>query len=83
MADSEKTKELIESLNELAEDTTVPRNVKERIKNAANALEESIDLKLRVNKALHELDEVADDPNLQAFTRTQIWNIVSVLEKIS
>jgi len=37
---------------------------------------------IRINKALHELEEIADDINLQPFTRTQLWNIVSILEKI-
>jgi len=41
------------------------------------------DLSIRINKALNELDEIADDTNIQSYTRTQIWNIVSLLEKIS
>jgi transcriptional regulator NrdR family protein len=35
-----------------------------------------------VMKHLHELDEIADDTNLQAYTRTQIWNVVSILETL-
>ena len=27
-----------------------------------------------------ELDEISDDPNIPSFIRTQIWNIVSLLE---
>ena len=73
---------IVESLKELEEDQFVPKNVKEKIKNTISILEEETEDKIKVNKALNELDEIADDPNLQAYTRTQVWNIVSCLEKI-
>ena len=76
-------KPIIEILEELKIDTSVPRNVKERIENTITALKEKSDIKLRINKALHELDEIADDVNLQPYTRTQIWNVVSLLEKLT
>ena len=38
-----------------------------------------IDIKGMHDKALQELDEISDDPNIPSFTRTQIWNIVSIL----
>jgi len=74
---------IIEILEELKTDISVPRNVKEKIENTIMALKEKSDIKLRINKALHELDEVADDVNLQPYTRTQVWNVVSLLEKLS
>jgi len=74
--------DIIESLNILMEDTTVPKNVKIKIENIIIILKEEEDLSIKVNKALHELDEIADDTNLQPFTRTQIWNVVSLLEKL-
>jgi len=79
----EELRGVIEVLKELKEDATVPRNVKERIATTIKALEEKSEVSIRVNKALHELEVVADDPNLEAYTRTQIWNIVSALEKIA
>ena len=81
--DEGKVKEIIEILSELEEDVTVPRNVKDKIKIMMSVLKENVDLKIRVNKVLHELDDIADDPNLQPYTRTQIWNVVSMLEKVS
>jgi uncharacterized protein (UPF0147 family) len=78
-----KVKEIVEVLTELKEDNTVPKNVKEKIKVVMDVLKEEADLKLKVNKILHELDDIADDPNLQPFTRTQIWNVVSMLEKVA
>ena len=80
---NKEVKEVVVILEELENDTGIPRNVKEKIKNTIRALKEDVDLKISVNKALHELDEISDDPNLQSYTRTQIWNIVSLLEKVS
>ncbi len=74
---------IIESMQEIATDSTVPRNVKEKLNLIVKTLQnESEDVLLRKDKALSELDEIAEDTNLQAYTRTQIWNLVSVLEMI-
>lgn len=73
---------IVEFLEDFKEDNSVPKNVKECIKNIINTLKEDTDISIKVNKALNDLDEVADDPNLQSYTRMQIWNVVSMLEKI-
>ena len=82
MDEDEQIRSVIEILEELQEDASVPRNVKDKMIATVNALQEKTDTSIKVNKALHELEEIADDPNLQPYTRTQIWNIVSALEKI-
>ena len=72
---------IIEALQEISTDNTVPRNVKERLTKIVEVLkQEKEDFLLRKDKALSELDEVVEDTNLQAYTRTQIWNVVSALE---
>ncbi len=73
---------VISSLSEIREDATVPRNVRAKIESIINALKEGAELSIKINKALNELDKLASDVNLQAYTRTQIWNIMSVLEKL-
>ena len=78
-----RVQSIIESVQEIASDNTVPRNVKEKLNLIVKVLQnEAEDILLRKDKALSELDEIAEDTNLQAYTRTQIWNIVSVLEMI-
>lgn len=72
----------ISSLSEIQGDISVPRNVRVKIEAIISTLEEDIELLIKVNKALNELDEIANDTNLQAYTRTQIWNVMSVLEKL-
>ena len=60
---------------------TVPKNVKSKLESVVTFLKDpSEELSLRINKSLSELDEVADDINLPSYTRTQIWNIASMLE---
>ena len=74
--------EAISLLTELKEDSTVPKNVKAKIENIISVLGKGPDVSIRVNKAMNELEEVADDSNLQPYSRTQVWNIVSLLEKV-
>ena len=73
---------IVNSLNEIQEDATVPRNVRTQILAIVNTLKADTELSIKINKALNELDEIADDVNLQPYTRTQIWNIMSMLEKL-
>ena len=80
---NEEIDNIIETLAELEEDVTVPRNVKLKIQAIVNNLKEDVEPPIKISKALSELDEIADDINLQAYTRTQIWNVVSALEKIN
>ena len=74
---------IIETISELKEDSTVPKNVKEKVHQILATLkDEKAEISMRVDKALQMLDEIAEDYNLQSYTRTQLWNIVSMLEKI-
>ena len=73
---------MINRLNEIQEDLTVPRNVRARIEDIVNTLREDAELSIKVNRVLNDLDEIANDTNLQSYTRAQIWNVVSVLEKL-
>ncbi len=74
-------KEVINALEELQRDAAVPKNVKTRIANTITCLRSAEELSIKINKALSELDELGEDSNIEPFTRTQIWNIVSLLEK--
>ncbi len=74
---------VLEVLKELSEDSIVPKNIKSKISEVIEILEGDSEMSLKISKALHELEEISDDSNLQAFTRTQIWNITSMLEKIT
>ncbi len=70
-------------LKELAEDKKIPKNVRTVIENAIRELDkENLPPKTRVNTVITMLEEVSSDPNLQPFSRTEIWSVVSMLEMV-
>ena len=71
---------IIEALNELKNDVAVPKNIKGKIDETINALQQEGEISVKINKALQELEDIAEDTNMQPYTRTQIWNVVSMLE---
>jgi hypothetical protein len=69
-------------LAELKDDATVPKNVRLKIEKVIEVLKSNMEISIKVSKVLNELEEIADDVNLQSYTRTQVWDIISTLEKI-
>jgi uncharacterized protein (UPF0147 family) len=79
----ENTAAVIDALHEVANDNTIPKNIREKINNILSSLNQEDELSLKIDRALHELEEISEDSNLQAYTRTQVWNIVSMLESLN
>ena len=77
-----KLKNIIELLLEISEDSSTPKNVRGKMTQVAGILKEEVDDSIKINKALNELDEIVNDNNMQQYARTQIWNVVSLLEKL-
>jgi uncharacterized protein (UPF0147 family) len=71
---------ILEFIDELNEDSSIPRNVKSKLNDITVSIKSSDDESIKVHKSLNILEEIAEDTNLQPYTRTQIWNMVSVLE---
>ncbi len=73
--------ELNSMLDEIADDKTVPRNIRNMILEAKNSLnDKKLESAVKISNAISILDEVSNDPNIPVYARTQIWNIVSMLE---
>lgn len=86
MADDkdELMKEIQETLSQLMEDTTVPRNIRKGAQDALNTLnDQELDLDVRAANAIYILDELANDPNIPTYGRTVIWSIISKLEALT
>ena len=83
MNSEQLTNETIEKLQELEDDINIPKNIKIKIKSIIDILKEDTEFSIKVHKALNELDEISNDPNLEPYTRTQVWNIVSILEEVN
>ena len=79
-----KVKQITEVLDQLAEDTSVPRNIRRGAKEAKELLLGQKDaLDVRAASASFILDELANDPNIPLHGRTLIWNIISQLETVA
>ena len=77
---SEKLKQIAELLLQITEDRTVPRNIRESAQQAKESLESDEEQITKVDRAIQLLDDISEDSNMPAYTRTQIWSIVSLLE---
>ncbi|MBW3014136.1 UPF0147 family protein [Candidatus Woesearchaeota archaeon] len=79
---TEQVHEIIEFLKELIDDDTTQKNVRLRLTNAIDILENGLDLHVSIHKALNELDELTDSPSMASYTRSKIFTVVSLLESI-
>jgi len=71
-------------LDEINSDRSVPRNIRNSVQEAKESLNRTnLDMAIRINGAISILDEISNDPNIPTYTRTQIWNIVSMLEVLN
>jgi uncharacterized protein len=74
---------IVESLSQLADDTSVPRNVRRGAQSAKDELAKPrVALDVRIASAVYVLDDLANDPNLPTHGRTAIWSIISSLESL-
>jgi len=79
-----KLSQITQVLDQLADDTSVPRNIRRGAKEAKDRLlkkEDPVDM--RCSGAINILDELANDPNIPLHGRTLIWNIISQLETVT
>ena len=75
--------EITEILKTLQDDAAVPKNIRLRVQGTVTILESGEESSIKINKALNELEDLADDSNMQSYIRTQLWNVVSSLEKLT
>jgi hypothetical protein len=74
---------IVESLGQLADDASVPRNVRRGAQSAKDELAKArVALDVRIASAVYVLDDLANDPNLPTHGRTAIWSIISSLESL-
>lgn len=79
----ERMKHSVAILSMISEDRTTPRNIRRVAKNALDMLgDESMTIAVRAANVVSILDDISQDPNMPPYSRTRIWNIVSLLEII-
>ncbi|MBU0635855.1 UPF0147 family protein [Candidatus Micrarchaeota archaeon] len=75
--------ETIELMRNLAADTTVPRNIRFVVTESVEKLvKEEPDKSVGIGTVIYALEDISNDINMPAHTRTEIWTIISTLESI-
>jgi hypothetical protein len=69
-------------LDDLADDVSVPRNIRRGAADARQMLLKNESLDVTVASAISRLDDLLNDPNIPTHGRTSIWNIMSALESL-
>jgi len=80
---NEQTEYVVELMENIIEDTTVPRNIRKAIDEARGKIlskENSMDV--NVTSAIYIMDDISNDINMPSHTRTEIWTIISELESV-
>ena len=78
-----KLNQIVDVLDQLSEDTSVPRNIRRGATEAKARLNQDHDaLDVRVAGAIGKLDDLANDPNIPMHGRTVIYRIISELENL-
>lgn len=79
----ERIRQASSILTMIGEDNTTPRNIRRAAKEALNMLSDAkLSQAVRAVNAISIMDDISLDPNMPAYTRTRIWNVVSLLEVI-
>lgn len=80
---SDQIAEVCEILDYIADNNTVPRNIREAASESSNLLkDEEQDQSIKISTVLGKLDEISNDPNIPVHARTLIWEVLSKLESI-
>ena len=74
--------EVIELINSVVEDTSVPKNIRRALSDAKERLKGNEELSTRVGAAVYCVEAVSEDINMPMHARTQIWTILSALESV-
>ena len=79
----ERTKQALVVLGEVSEDSTTPRNIRRAAKDSMTALQSGeFTPAVRASNVISILDEILQDPNMPAYTRVKLWNVMSLIEAI-
>lgn len=75
--------EAIELINEICEEQGMPKNIKNVLIEIKISLQDnSREVSVILDEAREKISNLSEDPNLQSFSRTQIWNLSSALEEV-
>jgi hypothetical protein len=71
--------DLVQLLEEILADRTVPRNIREKVETAVQKVRANGTTAL--SEAIYLLDDISSDINMPEHTRTDIWHAISMIEE--
>jgi len=81
---AEQLQEVLALLETLCKDPSISKNVRAVLKLIKEELgSESGEIGLKIDAALQKVEDLSLDPNLSTYTRSQIWNLTSLLESVN
>jgi len=79
----EKIAEIVNFVDLLIKDTSIPKNVRKGLEEAKAKLQNTEeDPTVRISNAVYTIQEVSNDVNLPLHARTQIWQVLGMLERV-
>ncbi|MCD6227736.1 UPF0147 family protein [Candidatus Micrarchaeota archaeon] len=79
---NKKISDLIEVIQPLSEDNSLPKNIRRSLNEAIKHLKSDDEPLAKLGAAVYVIEELTEDINLPPHARTQIWNILTALESI-
>jgi len=73
---------VVSLLEQIINDRTVPKNIRKAAEDSKIILQGSDSDEVKISTAIHNLDEITNDPNMPMYTRTRIWSVASMLEEL-
>ena len=77
----DELRSIVDVLKELEEDSGVPKRVRPKVSEVSQLLSASFD-NVSIDKARECLEEISECSDLDSYSRTQVWSITSMLEKL-
>ncbi len=71
--------DVFEFVETIITDRSVPRNIREKVQEAIEKMKKNTVTSL--SEALYLLDDVSNDINIPEHTRTDVWEIISIIEE--
>ncbi|MBI5884765.1 UPF0147 family protein [archaeon] len=71
---------VIEKMNALVDDRSVPKNIRAAVERARDKLSGPEEIAVKISGAGYELEDISNDINMPSHARTQIWELISDLE---
>jgi len=75
-----KLSRIADMLADLAEDTSIPKNIRKALSDARDRLRSNDEDGVKVSAAIYLIESISDDINMPSHARTQIWGIMGELE---